>query len=92
MVDGLVGDALDAPDAGREKWRFGREMDRNFRQIAAQRVFDREVADDRHGVLIERDVDVVRGGAGDFYPCSRIIQSISLQHTLPPNRTCGVHR
>jgi hypothetical protein len=41
VVNGLVGDTVDAPDAGREKRRFCRKMDGNLRQISAQRVFDR---------------------------------------------------
>jgi hypothetical protein len=66
MMDGLVGDAFDAPDTGREKRRFRRQMDGGLGQIAAERVFNRKVANNRHGILIERDVDVVGRGAVDF--------------------------
>ncbi len=84
MVDGLVGDALDTPNAGRQKRRFCRQMDGNLGQIAAECVFDREIADDWHGVLVKRDVDVVRRGAGNFQSSAhRFLNLSSLKHILP---------
>jgi len=87
MVDGLVGDALDAPDAGREKRGFRRQMDGDLGQIAAERVFNRKVANNRYSILIERDVDVVRRGAGDFQSSGhRCLKLHSFEQNFTPKK------
>ena len=83
MMDGLVGDAFDAPDAGGEKRWFRRQMDRDLGEIAAERVFNRKIANNRHGILIEGDVDVVRRDAGDFQSSGhRCLKLHSLEQIL----------
>ncbi len=89
MVDRLVCDTLNAPDAGRKKRRFSRQMDRNLGEIAAQLVLDRQVSDDRYGVLVERDVDVIRSGRGNFYSSGhRCLMLRPLEHALRQRKKC----
>jgi len=60
----LFGDALDAPDAGGEERRFRPSNGPKSRTDHVPNPFSiARVANDRHRVLVERDVDVVRGGA-----------------------------
>jgi hypothetical protein len=83
MMDGLVRDAFYAPDTESEKRWFRPQMNRDLGQIAAERVFNRKVANNRYSILIERDVDVLRRCAGDFQNSGhRCLKLRSLKQTL----------
>ncbi|WFU20789.1 hypothetical protein [Bradyrhizobium sp. CB3481] len=81
VVNCLVRDALDAPNSRRDEWRLRCQVDRNSRNIGAQSIFDCEVPDDRNSVLIERNVDVIRRDARNFYSTGNHFLSFSpVQH------------
>jgi hypothetical protein len=81
MVHRLVRDPFDPPEPWRKKRRLCSEMDRDSRQFTAQRVFDCEVADDWHSVLVERDVDIFcRGARNSYGPTHRVFLLRPTQH------------
>ena len=86
MVSRLVGNALNTPDTWREEWRFRCEMHRKVGEVASDRIFDCKFANDRNGVLVKSDVDVIRRNATDLNFTSNFGCLETLFHALPPSR------
>jgi hypothetical protein len=67
MMDVLVGNLFDPPDAGRyERWLRG-EADLDLGDVASGRVLDGQFANDRNGVLVKCEVDALGGRTGGLH-------------------------
>jgi hypothetical protein len=76
MMRRFVGNTIETPEARAQKCRFGREMDGYIRQLTAQSIFNRQLAYNGNGVLIKRNVDIVRGGTRHLQAAHHIPQHL----------------
>ena len=66
VVDVILGDAVDSPDARSDEGRFGGEMDRDVAQVGAGGVAYGQLPNDGDRVLIECEIDIFGGRANDL--------------------------
>lgn len=66
VVDVILGDPVDSPDARSDEGRFGGEMDRDVAQVGTGGVAYGQLPNDGDRVLIECEIDVFGGRANDL--------------------------